>query len=768
MRKSRGGKLQISVVPIALIGLLCIPAVWAADAMEVALPEITVRNTRPTTVVDNPSPQAQVSAAQIREINAINVEDSLKYVPSLFIRKRYPGDTNSIIATRTTGSVQSAESLVYVDGLLLSNLLGNSFAFPPRWSLVGTEEIDTVEVLYGPFSALLPGNSRGATILICTRRPERFEAHARVQGFIQPAFKQYATRDSYGGHQEQAVLGGRAGKLSWLLLANNLDSYSQPNNFATAAVPGVPVAGGTPVTGAVAYTDPTHLPRVILGATFMDHTVQNTGKIRLAYDLTRDTQIALTYALWRNDSYNNTQTYLRNASTGAPVWGGNVNINGARYNVGNTLATRDSNTENRLAGLTLDSRLSPDWRIELAGSVYTTPRDISRSPTTNTATAQPGAAGGAGDVTFGDNTGWKNLDARVIWKPLNGKAGHSVTLGYHYDQYHLESHQYNATDWRQEGSITTLSGSFSGVTRTDAVYAQDVWKFDPRWSLTLGWRHEYWQAFDGKLFTPALGANDYSDRSARFNSPKASLSWQATPDWVLRASLARAYRMPTVSELFQTETKSGATFISDAKLKPEKTLYADLSAEGVAAGGSLRVSLFQENVEDALYSQTDSSVTPNVTRVQNVDEIRVRGIEFAYEAQDVWLRGLNLNANLTYADSKILSNPANPASVGKSVPRIPDWRAAVFASYRLDEHWSGSLGVRYSGVQYGRLDNADTHHKAAGSLARFTVADLRLGYQFDKRVRASLGIDNLTDQKYFIGPYPVMQRTYHAELRFDY
>lgn len=80
------------------------------------------------------------------------------------------------------------------------------------------------------------------------------------------------------------------------------------------------------------------------------------------------------------------------------------------------------------------------------------------------------------------------------------------------------------------------------------------------------------------------------------------------------------------SELFQTETKSGATFISDAALKPEKVLYADLSAEGTAAGGSLGVSLFQENVEDALYSQTDNSVMPHVTSVENVEEIRVRGL----------------------------------------------------------------------------------------------------------------------------------------------
>ena len=100
--------------------------------------------------------------------------------------------------------------------------------------------------------------------------------------------------------------------------------------------------------------------------------------------------------------------------------------------------------------------------------------------------------------------------------------------------------------------------------------------------------------------------------------------------------------------------------------------------------------------------------------------------------------------------------------------RIRDWRAAIFASYRLNEHWSGSLGVRYSGLQFGRLDNADTNHNAAGSLARFTVADLRLGYQFDKRMRASLGIDNLTDQKYYIGPYPLCSGCIYAPLRFDY
>lgn len=196
-----------AAIALALASAFLAPCAYAA---EVTLPELTITAPPPPAVTtNNPSPTAQVTQAQIRDINVINVEDSLKYTPSLFIRKRYIGDTNGIVATRTTGSQQSALSLVYADGLLLSNLLGNSFGFPPRWNLVGAEEIETVDVLHGPFSALLPGNSAGATVLMTTKTPERFEAHVRAQGFIQPSYKQYGTDDSYSGHHEQAQLGAR-------------------------------------------------------------------------------------------------------------------------------------------------------------------------------------------------------------------------------------------------------------------------------------------------------------------------------------------------------------------------------------------------------------------------------------------------------------------------------------------------------------------------------------------------------------------------------
>ena len=759
----------------AVVLALGAPAAGAADGDEQSLPEMTVRQARPAVVVDNPSPQAQVTAEQMREINVINVEDSLKYAPSLFIRKRYIGDRNGIIATRTSGSTQSARSLVYADGLLLSNLLGNTFGFPPRWNVVGAEEIESMEVLYGPFSALLPGNSAGATILMTTRRPEQFEAHARAQAFTQD-FKVYGTDDTYGGHQEQGMIGGRIGKLSWSLLANNLDTFAQPMSFATSTLS--VLAGGTPVSGGIRYSDPTNATRMMFGATSLDHTVQNTAKVRLAYDFTPDTRAAFTYALWRNDSYSDTQTYLRDAA-GRPIWSGNVNIGGFRYNLAaSTFAPSDSNTENRLAGLTLDSRLSPDWRLELAASDYGTPTDISRTPTAAACVVggigycQPGSRGGAGRITFADGTGWRNFDLKAVWKPSQGRAGHAVTFGYHWDEYRIASTQFNATQWYSDSSITTRRNSFAGKTATEALFVQDAWKFDPRWTATLGWRHERWRAFDGERFdvaAPLLGTTwFYPSRSERFNSPKASLAFQATQDWLLRASLGRAWRMPTVSELFQTETRGGVTFISDPSLKPEKVLAKDLTAEKSLANGLLRLSLFEELVSDALYSQTDVTVAPNVTRIQNIGRIRVRGAEAVVEASNVLVKGLDFSGSLTYADSKILSNPGMPASEGKWVPRIPNWRAAAFVVYRFDEHWTGSLGARYSGLQYGTLNNADTNHDDTGSVGKYAVLDARLGYRFHKLMRASIGVDNLNNAKYFIGPHPFTQRTLHAELRIDY
>jgi iron complex outermembrane receptor protein len=118
-------------------------------------------------------------------VNMLTTAEAFKYMPSLYIRERYIGDQNAIIAGRVNGATESAQTMLYADGVLLSNYLGNSFAYPPRWNMVSPEEIERIDVIYGPFSALYQGNSVGGVLNIKTRMPEGRELHVRGVGAAQ-------------------------------------------------------------------------------------------------------------------------------------------------------------------------------------------------------------------------------------------------------------------------------------------------------------------------------------------------------------------------------------------------------------------------------------------------------------------------------------------------------------------------------------------------------------------------------------------------------
>jgi iron complex outermembrane receptor protein len=244
-------------------------------------------------------------------------------------------------------------------------------------------------------------------------------------------------------------------------------------------------------------------------------------------------------------------------------------------------------------------------------------------------------------------------------------------------------------------------------------------------------------------------------------------AWQATPDWVLKASLGRAVRMPTVSELYQGGVNGAGVLINnDPHLAPERSWTGELSAERKFETGALRLTSFGERTRDALYSQTNVLVTPNVTNVQNVGRIDTRGFELAYGATDITLPGLDLNASLTWTDSEIQQNDNFPASIGKRQPRIPEWRATGVASYRINDRLALTLAARYSGEQFSTLDNSDPNGFAYQGASRYFTADLRATYRLNAQWSVALGIDNLNNYQYWnFHPYP--QRTFLAELKYD-
>ncbi|MEN3292695.1 MAG: iron complex outerrane recepter protein, partial [Burkholderiales bacterium] len=484
----------------ALLGALSAGAFaqQSSDGPVKTLGTVTVTSARPTSLPTQiPTTIEGVTGAQVEDtVNATDSEDALKYLPSLLVRKRYIGDyDHAVLASRASGTGNSARSLVYVDGILLSNLLGNGATFTPRWGLVTPEEIDRVDVLYGPFSAAYPGNSVGAVVDYQTRMPEKFEGHAKLSGFTQH-FQQYGTDESFSGHQASASLGNRNGNWSWWLNVNRLDSDGQPIAFANRLLSaGSASNAGTPVTGAIADKNPKNQDWLILGATNQVNTIQDHAKAKLAYDFSPTLRASYTLGWWQNDAKRTSDTYLRNAA-GAPVYSGNVNIGGRQYALTPAdFAPSNGALEHVMHGLSVKSNTKGVWDWEVAASLYDYAKDQVRTPTA----ALPAAnTGGAGRITDMEGTGWNTLSLKGTWRPDGAQGAHIADMGYQREHYKLRTLVSDTPDWINGGAAARFS-AFNGNSELQSLYAQDTWRFAPAWRTTLGGRVEEWSAFGGEI-----------------------------------------------------------------------------------------------------------------------------------------------------------------------------------------------------------------------------------------------------------------------------
>ncbi|MBL8482082.1 MAG: TonB-dependent receptor [Rhodocyclaceae bacterium] len=745
------------------------------------LPAVTVQEA-PTPVeraaLPNSSEGISASEAALR-INVMNTEDTLKYLPSLLVRKRYAGDTQAPLATRTTGINASARSLIYADGVLLSALTGNNNTnASPRWFMVGPREIDRVDVMYGPYAAAYPGNSYGAVTEITTRMPQGLEAGASLTGSWQD-FGQYGSSGTYRATQASAWLGGKAGDLSWRVAGNHLDAHSQPLTYLTTAQSATPAAGALPVaTGSFGERNRLGAPVQVIGAGNLTDTRQDAGKIRLGYDFTPDWRAVYTFGHWQNRQDARPQTYLRTAA-GSDYFGaasGNVNIGGFSYSQ-SALAGLFNRTlteqEHRMHSLQVQKHAREGWTWELLASDYRYVQDEVRTSGGRFPAAQDG---GPGRITDARGTGWNTLDLKA---QQQAGGAHTLSLGLHYDHYRLSSPTHDTADWLA-GEKGALFADSRGHTRTWAAWLQDVWRLAPGIKATLGARWESWRAYDGFNFNRGGGAGfavDQPELAQAGWSPKAALAWDLGGPWYATLALGRALRFPTVGELYQN-VQTGTSFTqADPNLRPERVSAAEIALERHLYGGSLRLSLFEERVSDALIAQTAkiAGFALPVNYVRNVDRTRQRGIELSARRADVFAKGLELWGSLTYVDAKILANSsyAAPAgapgasSAGRRTPYVPTWRATLGASYQATEQLATTFAARYSTRLYATVDNTDVNPSTYQGFEGYLVFDARLHYRVDRRWSAALGVDNLFDQKYFLF-HPFPQRTLFAELTFNY
>ena len=96
-----------------------------------------------------------------------------------------------------------------------------------------------------------------------------------------------------------------------------------------------------------------------IGSSTQTNSVQDSGKLKLAYDLTSTLRASYTLGFWRNDAQRSSDSFLRDGS-GDPVYGGQVNIGGSVYSLP-ALTPSQAEMQHLAHGLTIKSRTLGVW-----------------------------------------------------------------------------------------------------------------------------------------------------------------------------------------------------------------------------------------------------------------------------------------------------------------------------------------------------------------------------------------------------------------------
>lgn len=253
------------------------------------------------------------------------------------------------------------------------------------------------------------------------------------------------------------------------------------------------------------------------------------------------------------------------------------------------------------------------------------------------------------------------------------------------------------------------------------IYFQDQIKFDERWILLLGGRHDW-----ADQHTQLVSTSVKTPQSDEATTWRAGLVYKA--DNGLAPYISYSESFFPVAGL----GKNNVAFVPTEGKQYE--IGIRYQPEGSATLLSAAVyQLEQKNVLTA--DPTDSTYS-----VQT-GEVRSRGFEL--EAKTELTPNLSLISSYAYIDARITKSN-KPSEIGQRSEDTPYHQAALWADYRL-----AALGIPQLRIGGGARYKGTTQASGVpSSMPAYTLYDARASYEIDPNWEVSLNANNVTNKRY--------------------
>ena len=301
----------------------------------------------------------------------------------------------------------------------------------------------------------------------------------------------------------------------------------------------------------------------------------------------------------------------------------------------------------------------------------------------------------------------------------------------------------------------TSTVSAGGRARTIGLFLEDIIRLTPNLFLTAGARIDRWRNYDALSTTRPLNASVpatttiFTDRSETAFSPQLSLLYKPASNVSVYASMSRAFRAPTLNELYRTFRVGDVLTLANEKLLAERLT-------GGEAGATFNAFRQRLNVRGTFFWTELTRPVANVTlRVQpglitrqrnNLGRTRSRGLELEWDAS--LTKSLTLSGGYLLADAKVLSFPANTALEGLLIPQVPRHQLTFQARYQNPSLLTIGLQGRASGSQFDDDQNLLR-------LDKYFTLDLFASRSLMRHVEVFVASENLLNQRYTVGLTPV-------------
>jgi len=335
--------------------------------------------------------------------------------------------------------------------------------------------------------------------------------------------------------------------------------------------------------------------------------------------------------------------------------------------------------------------------------------------------------------------------ASLVWTAPSWSAGgtHQLSAG-------LDARRMAGTSREQlfpptRTPDTVLARDAGGTQWAGGVFLQDLYAITPALELSAALRFDVWRNTQGlQRVERANGTVDttpFEDRTAHQLSPRLGVRVRPWDTVTLRASGYRAFRAPTLNELYRPFQVGTVFTAANANLGAERLWGAEAGVEVEPLRTlTARVTGFWNVLEDPI---TNVTLPDGAGRErQNLGKARVHGVETSLD----WRVSRQWTALLgyTFVDPTVTEAPGQPALVGRQLAQDPRHRGAASLTFEDPSLVTATVQLRVTGPQF----EDDLNERGMGGVL---VVDAAVSRRLFWKVDLFAAVENLFDREYLAG-----------------